>query len=182
MKKLLNWNDSYMKLKWIFTISLSLGSAISYSQNSMIEHMYLNPYKLVTSKALGTGLNLETEVSFLSGGRVGLSFNRILSQNNLYYYTDTYFGVYGKVYFDNALYKYGISPYATLGVGQYKLFGEAIDQLLDTDRDVSSVSLNGSLGLNYQFLKRFGVYGEYLIQTAEDSINTAQVGLTVTLF
>lgn len=140
------------------------------------------PFKLFDGNALGTGLSLELAIPGWSGIRVGATGHRSLSQNNQFYLTDLYFGAYGKFFFHSALHGYGISPFASVGLGFYRVDAEAIDRRRASDRTMDSTSLALSGGVHYQYNKRFAGYGEYQVHSGEGSLNTLQLGLNVWLF
>lgn len=140
------------------------------------------PFKAFDGDALGTGLSLELAIPGWNGIRVGATGHRSLSQNSEYYLTDVFFGAYGKFFFHSALHRYGISPFATAGIGFYRVDGEAIDKRKSRNKVIDSTSLALSGGVHYQYNKRFAGYGEYQIHSGEGSLNTLQVGLSVLVF
>lgn len=144
--------------------------------------LFALPYKLWAGDALGTGLSLELAIPGWPGIRVGIAGHRTLSQNNDFYLTDFYAGAYGKFFFHSALYRYGISPFATAGLGFYRVDGEAIDRSQTKDKVIDSTSVALSGGVHYQYNKRFAGYGEYQLHSGEGSLNTLQLGLNVWLF
>lgn len=139
------------------------------------------PYKLFSGDAVGTGLSAEVAVPGWPGIRLGLTGHRSLSQNDSFYLTDWYLGGYSKFFFSSPLYRYGVSPFLTAGIGMYRVIGEAIDKNRREDETVDSTSFAVSGGVHYQYNKRFAGYGEYQLHSGEGSINSFQLGLSVFL-
>lgn len=156
-------------------------TVVGRSPRTSVE-LFALPYKLWDGDALGTGLSLELAIPGWQGIRLGIAGHRTLSQNRDYYLTDFYVGAYSKFFFHSALYRYGLSPFATAGLGFYRVDGEAIDSRRHEDKLIDSTSLALSGGLHYQYNKRFAGYGEYQLHSGEGSLNTLQLGLSVWLF
>lgn len=142
---------------------------------------FVLPYKLFSGDAVGTGLSAELAVPGWPGIRLGLTGHRSLSQNKQFYLTDWYLGGYSKFFFSSPLYRYGVSPFVTAGIGMYRVIGEAIDESRRADETVDSTSFAVSAGVHYQYNKRFAGYGEYQLHSGEGSINSIQLGLSLFL-
>lgn len=137
--------------------------------------------KLFTSGSLGTGANAEIDFTYLKGTRLGLAYDRVLSQNDTYYFTDQYLNVYFKAFFESALHRYGVNPFASLSLGGYQINAEALDSTAIEDKTFNWAVISANLGVHYQAFKKLSFQASMSFHSRQEVLNTFKIGAFYTL-